>query len=336
MREPHLFIFGLGYVGLRVGIACERDLGWRVSGSCRNQEKADAVSAASDGRIAAHTFDLDEEYSGLDAGGLAALSDATHVLATTPPIADFDRDPLLALHTPALLEAAQRDLRWAGYLSTTSVYGDHAGAWVDEDAETRAAVGSPGQLRIAAENDWLSLEDATDGSVQPHIFRLAGIYGPGRSALETVARAAASAAPPSSSTPPPPPSPPPSPPPPLHAAPLSATPAPTPRYVSRVHVDDVSAALLASMVEPPPSAYRMYNLADDEPTPRAEVMAFAAELLGVPDRAASDADAEGAGRGRARRRAAEHKRVTNDRMRSTLLPDGLRYPSFREGLRDGC
>ena len=106
MRPPHLFIFGLGYVGLRAGISCERELGWRVSGCCRSAEKAEAISAAH--AIEAHTFDLDENYDGLDADGLAALADATHVLATTPPVADFDRDPLLALHTPELTAAYQR------------------------------------------------------------------------------------------------------------------------------------------------------------------------------------------------------------------------------------
>ena len=153
-----------------------------------------------------------------------------------PPVADFDRDPLLALHSPEVLSA--KSLRWAGYLSTTSVYGDHDGAWVDEDAETRAAVGSPGQLRLAAEQEWLDLESATDCRVQPYVFRLAGIYGPGRSAIDTVVRAAR----PEAASP---------------AAELTnkadtaaasgantnanaaATPPSPPRYVSRVHVDDI-------------------------------------------------------------------------------------------------
>ena len=320
MRPPHLFIFGLGYVGLRAGIACERELGWRVSGCCRSAEKAEAISAAH--AIEAHTFDLDENYAGLDAGGLAALADATHVLATTPPVADFDRDPLLALHTPELLCSSQ--LHWAGYLSTTSVYGDHDGEWVDEESETRATAGSSGYKRLAAENEWLQLEASSDGRMKPHVFRLAGIYGPGRSALDTVKRAAATrgeevvAAAPSPSPP---------------EAPAASPSSSRPRYVSRVYVDDICSALLASMQqeEPPPKQQRVYNIADDEPTPRGEVMAFAASLLDAPRAAAADADAAVGGGGRARRRATENKRVSNKRMR-TLLPE-LAYPTYREGLR---
>ena len=96
--------------------------------------------------IDVHTFDLDEQYSGLDRAGMAALAEATHLVATVPPIADLDRDPLLALHEADLLSSER--LEWAGYLSTTSVYGDHGGAWVDETSETRAARGSAGAIRL--------------------------------------------------------------------------------------------------------------------------------------------------------------------------------------------
>lgn len=112
-------------------------------------------------------------------------------------------------------------------------------------------------------------------------------------------------------------------------------PPPPVRYVSRIHVEDICAALLASMVQPAGAADSsgIFNLADDAPAPRGEVMAHAAALLGAPLAAAGDADAAGAGVSRrARRRAAEHKRVDNARMRRVLLPGGLRYPTYREGL----
>ena len=312
-----LFVFGLGYVGLRLGLTCQRELGWEVSGSCRSAEKAEALSSAFG--LSAHAFDLDESYSGLDDGGLKALADATHVLATLPPIADFDRDPLLALHTKALVDAEK--LTWAGYLSTTSVYGDHFGDWVDEEAETRAAKGSAGALRLAAENEWLDLEERTKGRLRPHVFRLAGIYGPGRSALDTVAKATAARSTAAAST---------------ASGDAAATPRVVmPRYVSRVHVDDICAAVLASMQQPASSTAggpRVFNVADDEPAPRGEVMGYAAELLGETLATAADADASGSERPRARRRAAEHKRVSNERMRRLLLPE-LTYPSYREGLK---
>jgi nucleoside-diphosphate-sugar epimerase len=212
-----------------------------------------------------------------------------------------------------------------GYLSTTSVYGDHDGAWVDELAETRCARGSAGDHRLAAEREWLALEDATGGSLAVHAFRLAGIYGPGRSALDTVTRAGAvaGALPPRE---------------PGRRRRLASPPLP-PRYVSRIHIDDICAALLASMRAPRSlqrAGLRVVNLADDVPAPRGEVMGFASSLLGLSSSTVAAeiaTDAAGAAGGqRARRRATEHKRVSNARMRTHLLPEGLAFPSYREGL----
>ena len=191
------------------------------------------------------------------------------------------------------------------------------------------------------------------------VFRLAGIYGPGRSALDTVARssaasssppprtktgtAAAVGAGPSDASPP--------------AAAPDVTAAAAPNFVSRIHVADISAALLAAMaldgsggdgdangdggrggggsVPDADCAPRVFNLADDEPAPRAEVMGFAASLLGAPRGAAAAADAAGGENARAKRRARERKRVSNERMRRVLLPPprGLAFPTYREGLR---
>ena len=335
MKPPSLFVFGLGYVGLRVGQAAQNQLGWHVCGSCGSVEKADAVHLSTG--IDAHYFDLNEEYSGLDESGMRNLMQASHLLVTVPPIADFDRDPLLALHGDAVQQAASTDgrLQWVGYLSTTSVYGDHDGAWVDETSETRAKPGSAGHHRLAAEKSWLALEGASQGRVSASAFRLAGIYGPGRSALDTVRRAAPVTAPgrpeavsvdEASTT--------------AGTAGTAAPPAPPPRFVSRIHVDDISAALLASMQHPPQpresgAAGRIFNVADDDPAPRAEVMHYASTLLGLPKSAGAAATRapSGNGGGRARRRATEHKRVSNDCLRAELLLNGLAWPSYREGLR---
>ena len=331
LSEPHLFVFGLGYVGLRLGQAAA-DLGYRVSGSCRTREKAVELQH-SNMPIEAHFFDLDESYTGLDHAGLASLAQATHVIGTVPPVADFDRDPLLALHRDTLLQAAGSPLQWLGYLSTTSVYGDHDGAWVDEQTSPRVIAGSSAARRLAAELEWLEMRAASGDQLESRVFRLAGIYGPGRSALDTVARAtsgplAATYPLPDEAT--------------LDEAVArarAATRSP-PRYVSRIHVDDICTALLASMscsegdaVVKQTHTDCIFNLADDEPTPREEVMAYAAAMLGAPQTAGTAANAAGNNGVRAQRRATEHKRVSNERMRATLLRDGLMYPTYRQGLR---
>jgi len=142
--RPRLFVFGLGYVGVRVAeLALMR--GFDISGSIRLGGDASARLAQLElAGISASTFDLDESYSGLTPAGLLALRQATHVLATVPPVADLDRDPLLALHNKVLVAAAAAgQLRWAGYLSTTSVYGDHAGADIGLFGSCRKNTGDP-------------------------------------------------------------------------------------------------------------------------------------------------------------------------------------------------
>jgi nucleoside-diphosphate-sugar epimerase len=324
----HLFIFGLGYVGERIGLRAAA-AGWHVSGSVRSREK---MVAFENSPIDCHCFDIDEDYCGLDTLGLAALRDATHVVATVPPVADFDRDPLLALHRQQLLIADGR-LCWAGYLSTTGVYGDHAGAWVDESSETRAAPGSRAKHRLDAEAEWLALSEQSTDALAVRVFRLAGIYGPGRSAVDTVTRIAARSITTDEDT----------------SSVLArrqetlvAMPAVRPgesKPISRIHVDDICSAVLASMDIDQPSAEHpnkfnpadIYNVADDDPAPREQVMEHAATLLGLPREVAAEA-ASGNTRSRARRIKNEHKRVRNTRLRSHLLTEGLRFPTYREGL----
>ena len=351
----HLFVAGLGYVGLRVARAALAR-GWRVSGSARTPEKAAALRSLG---IDAHSFDLDADATGLDTAGLASLSNATHVLATVPPVADLDRDPLLSLHRARLLEAEH--LRWAGYLSTTSVYGDHAGGWVDETSRTATA--GAALNRLAAEAEWLALGETSGGALESHVFRLAGIYGPGRSALHTLKKRVAAAAVGGvegalgvgggASTAG------------ITAAitadgGVSSPEGGAPSYVSRIHVDDICVALLSSMARPAAgegrgevrgdhsadqSMYKhIYNLADDEPAPRGEVMLFAARLLGFKGGGELETPILGVGGGggarspkssRASRRMRENKRVCNLKMKVELLGRGggrLKYPTYRDGL----
>mmetsp|Transcript_54327 Transcript_54327/g.125128 ORF Transcript_54327/g.125128 Transcript_54327/m.125128 type:complete len:308 (-) Transcript_54327:213-1136(-) len=281
--------------------------GWKVCGTTR------ARSARSEELLALGvcTFTCGED--GLPADALHALTECTHLLVTAPPACGEDQ--LLRFHREDLVADSAR-LRWLGYLSTTSVYGDHGGQWVDEASETRAASGSSGEVRLRAESSWRSLHSTSGGRLRVNVFRLAGIYGPGRSAIDTVQRALAEPLP----------------------APAVAEggECAVPQYVSRVHVRDISDALLASMEKAADTGADTggctYNVADCLPVPRAEVLSYAAELLRAPPTETWAGAAQGSG-ARAVRRARENKRVDNGKLLSELLVGGLVYPSYREGLR---
>ena len=223
-----------------------------------------------------------------------ALARATHILATAAP--DGNGDPFLAAARAAINAARPR---WAGYLSTTAVYGDHQGGWVDEmtppTPQSARAV-----LRILAEKQWI----ATGMAV--HIFRLAGIYGPGRGPFEKVRDG-------------------------------SARRIIKPGQVfSRIHVDDIAATLMASITRPNPGA--IYNVCDDDPAPPEDVLAYAAALLGLPEPPGVPYEAAEMSP-MARSFYGESKRVSNRRIREELGVD-LAYPTYREGLagllEQGC
>jgi nucleoside-diphosphate-sugar epimerase len=284
-----LFCFGLGYSALELA----RRLiarGWTVAGTTRSQDKADRLAAEG---IEVHLFDLDRPLD----DPAAALAGVSHVLSSVPPAAEIERgtgDPVLDRHRPDI--AALETLDWLGYLSTTGVYGDRGGGLVDEDSE-RAPTGERGRRRVAAEDAWLDLWER-DG-LPVHLFRLAAIYGPGRSALDGVRDGTA-----------------------------KRIDKPGQRF-SRIHVDDIAQVLQASIARPRPGA--AYNLCDDEPAPPQEVVAYAADLLGrkppplVPFDQAELSDM-------ARSFYRDNKRVANARIKEELGV-ALAYPSYREGLR---
>ena len=228
----------------------------------------------------------------------SAIAAATHVVSTVPP--DDDGDPVLARHGAALRAASR--LRWAGYLSTTGVYGDRGGAWVDED--TAPAPGQPrSRRRLAAEREWAALAPP----LAVDLFRVAGIYGPGRSALDElragrgrrVAR-------------------------PGHA-------------FGRIHRDDIAGAVLAAAgqaaARQPAPGVRVLHLSDNEPAESAVVTAFAAELLGIEPPPAVPFARAVAGMGEMGRSFwAENRRVASAKTQAALARP-WRYPSYREGLR---
>ena len=286
LAPGRLFVFGLGYSAL----ALARGLmarGWRIAGTCRGEEKR--TSLASEG-IEAFRFDRGRPLD----DGLRALAGATHILSSVPP--DRTGDPVLDHHAADL--AGCREARWVGYLSTTGVYGDRGGDWVDESSELRP-VGSRGQRRVAAEAAWRALW--REHGCRVHVFRLAGIYGPGRNALEQVRRGEAR---------------------------RIVRPG---QVFSRIHVEDIARVLIASMTRPDPGA--IYNVCDDAPTPPQDVVTFACELLGVapppeiPYAAAAPHLSE-----MARSFYAESKRVANRKIK-TELGVRLAYPDYRSGVR---
>ncbi len=272
----HLVIFGLGYSGAAVARMAVAE-GIRVTATSR-----DPARVAGPAGVEVLTF------------GDPLPAGVSHVLATAPP--DAVGDPVLAAYGAAL--ASSGVLRWVGYLSTTGVYGDRGGDWVDV-----TSLVSPGQersrRRVAAEQAWGALA----GGVAVDLFRTAGIYGPGRSALDEVragrARRVVK---------------------PGHA-------------FGRVHVEDIAGAVLAAARQGAPAGVRVLHLADDVPAETAEVVAEAARLLGMePPPAVPFEQAVLAMSEMGRSFWAENRRVASARTQE-MLGYRWRYPSFREGLR---
>jgi nucleoside-diphosphate-sugar epimerase len=234
--------------------------------------------------------------AGIVAFGAAgqSLADATHVLATAPP--DATGDPVLASHAHAIESAPA--LRWFGYLSTTGVYGDRGGAWVDE-ATPVAPTSERSRRRVAAEQAWAQF--APKSAVD--IFRLAGIYGPGRSPFAD-----------------------------LRAGRARRIIKPGHAF-GRIHRDDVVQAVLAAIRQNPPPGLRIFNLADDGPAENAEVIAEAARLLGLaPPPAIPYADAAAGMSEMARSFWAENRKVSSVQTKA-ILRIAWRYPAYRDGLR---
>lgn len=274
----HILFFGFGFSAE----ALTRRLDpaqWRITGTSRSEEGAARLRARGVNGV---RFDALNDIP----------DDVTHIVSSVPP--GDSGDPVLLRFGAALQRQVHR-LTWAAYLSTTGVYGDHGGAWIDE-ATTLTPNTERGRRRLAAEEAWLRLHRLN--GLPLHIFRLAGIYGPGRNQLETVLDGTAKRI--------------------IKEG----------QVFSRIHVDDISGILLASMARPHPGT--AYNVADDDPCPPQDVVEHAAELLGKPvPPAIAFADAELSPM--ARSFYADSKRVANRRVKEEL---GYRflYPSFHEGL----
>ncbi|WP_370159637.1 SDR family oxidoreductase [Salipiger bermudensis] len=252
--------------------------GWTVIGTTRDPAKAERFRAEGVVPLLWDRMAVEE-----------ALGRVSHVLISAGP--DSDADPSLRLCGPAMAERAAQ-LDWVGYLSTTGVYGDHGGGWVDEDTPLTPGT-RRGAMRLAAEDAWRAIPD-----LPLHIFRLAGIYGPGRGPFAKVRAGTAR---------------------------RIVKPG---QVFSRIHVEDIAQVIEASIRQPDPGA--VYNLCDDDPAPPQDVILHAAELLGVtpPPEEPFESAEMGA---MARSFYAESKRVSNRRIKEEL---GVRlyYPDYRAGL----
>ncbi|MEM1077908.1 MAG: SDR family oxidoreductase [Pseudomonadota bacterium] len=275
-----LLSFGHGY-SARALARLLLPQGWQVIGTTRSAEKAKVLrSEGVDPRI----------WPGVDLS--ADILNASHILISAGPTAEGDQ--VLAAYGEVLAQAAP-NLKWAGYLSTTGVYGDHQGEWVDETTPLSPTT-RRGQARVTAETAWSEL--AEGAGLPLHIFRLAGIYGPGRGPFSKVRNGTARRI--------------------IKQG----------QVFSRTHVEDIAQILAASIAQPNPGA--AYNVCDDDPAPPEDVISHAAELLGLPIPPAVDFETAEM-TPMARSFYAESKKVRNDRIKDEL---GVRlfYPSYRDGL----
>lgn len=275
--EKTLLSFGHGF-SARALAARLIPQGWRIVGTTRSAEKCDDIAATGVDPLI---------WPGDDVAPL--LEQFPHVLISAGP--GPDGDPVLGALEPAIRRAAS-SLRWVGYLSTTGVYGDHQGGWVDECTALSPAT-KRGQARVEAEAAWRAIPD-----LPLHIFRLAGIYGPGRGPFAKVRNGTARRI--------------------IKEG----------QVFSRIHVEDIAQALELSLNRPQAGA--IYNLCDDDPAPPQDVIAHAATLLDLPVPPAVEFETAEM-TPMARSFYAESKKVRNDRIKQDLGWHPA-YPDYRSGL----
>ncbi len=283
--RPRLFCFGLGYSACAL-VRSLRAEGWRIAGTTQDAARAEALRREG--------FEMFEFNRGRPlADETDALAGTTHLLSSVPP--DRDGDPVLDHHAREI--GGIPGLVWAGYLSTTGVYGDTGGVKVSEKAPLQPTV-ARSRRRLSAERRWTALW--RESGVPVHVFRLAGIYGPGRSAFDQIAAGRAKR---------------------IHR----------PGYLfSRIHVTDIANVLRASMRHPNPGA--VYNVCDDEPSGQSDVVAFACELLGIdPPPLVAFEEARKTLSPMALSFWSDNRRIDNSRIKDELNVR-LQYPDYRAGL----
>ena len=280
--RPHILIFGFGYTAHFLAKKA-REINIQITATTRDN---DALGYN-------HEFDCELIHFS-EKNIEQALAAATHILISTPPAHDRG-DPVL-VNFGDLLKKCVKNIEWIGYLSSTGVYGDHQGHWVDESTKP-IALGGQGQVRLAAENEWISFAEAYQ--VPLTIFRLAGIYGPRRNVLARL------------------------------IAGKKDTIVKDGQFFSRIHVEDSVLAIVAAM-QNPNVGITIYNVADDEPAPSHVVDEYAASLLQRPplkrviyEMATLSPMAQ--------EFYSHNKRVSNAKLKRELNIQ-LIYPTYKKGL----
>lgn len=312
-----LLVFGLGNVGSLVAKIASTSLPnnfERVYGTTRSGKEIVNVDTIQ--------FDSYEDVRDI-------IPSCTHILVTIPPLDSKNTandtviggrprnwsyfcDPVL--NNPGLrLSETAKPNTWIGYVSSTSVYGNHNGDWVNEDSDVKCEPISKGALYLRAENEWIAAAKSCGWKM--NVFRCAGLYGDGRSALHTIRKRGIQ-----------------------QETKSSAIKVGNP--TSRIHEEDAARAILSAMQihdeMEGDTSFQLYNLADDNPAPRSEVMTFGHELLVGSNLLPSQTPQLSSRRRpseREKRRKTDKKRVDNKRMKERLLPEGLLYPTYREGLK---
>lgn len=279
-----MFCFGLGYVGAHVARTLQAK-GWSVAGTTRCEEHYHKLELEG---IEPHFFRFGHASEQVD----RMLAGTTHLLITIPP--GDEGDPVY--NECRLAIGMLPDLQWLGYLSTTGVYGDHHGGWVNETSPM-CADNERVERRVAAERYWLGLHDTM--GIPAHIFRLSAIYGPGRSAFDALREGRARCI--------------------MKEG----------QVFSRIHVEDITRTLLASIDHPDPG--EIYNLADDCPSPQHEVVRYAAELIGG-EPPAEEAYESAQMSEMMREFYSSSRKVRNNKIKAKLGVE-LAYPDYKVGLR---
>ncbi|OQR84251.1 NAD-dependent epimerase/dehydratase [Achlya hypogyna] len=287
-KKPKLLVLGMGFTGLRVAMAFREKLGFSVCGTVRSaQTKLELID-----RGMKQIYFLEDGVLEIDTFRL--LEDVTHVLMCIPPqppCGDDDSDKVLATLDTELKKLSS--LQWVGYLSSTSVYGNSTGAALDETAPLRSTT-ARGQARTRVEQQWLT------SGLPVHVFRCAGIYGPGRGSIAMVRKGLA------------------------RRIDLPG------KVFNRIHIDDVVNVLMQSVAKPSPGA--IYNVCDDLPTSGNDATSFACELLGVPEPPLlSWAEAQTTMSEMAKSFYLENRLLSNAKLK-TDLGVSLLYPTYREGF----
>lgn len=283
-QRPSFLILGAGY-SAKALIPALLERGFDVFATTRTQKGIAALEAMGTKALLYDTT-LSEPLS-------TVLKKTTHILSSIPPTLDGDPfiQALKKAHPKTPLTRLMPAIEWAGYFSATSVYGDRDGQWVFEQ-ELLAPKTQRGKNRARAELEWL------ETGLAVHVFRLAGIYGPGRNPFQRLRTGKARAV--------------------IKEG----------HIVNRIHVDDITRIVLASLDHPDPVS--LYNVADDYPAPPQDVLDFAANLIGVSKAKRVDINAPEVSE-MARSFYEETKRVSNDRAKRKL-GWSPKYPNYKLGL----